>query len=125
MPLSSTLESKDSPQTHPQRQQAQNLGTFVWSIAEILRGDFKQSDYGKVILPFVVMRRLDCILEGSKRTVLEAAKSLPKDVDDATKDMILFGAAGSKLRVYNRSAFTFATLKGQDAGQLQPTCSIT
>ena len=43
--------------------QAQSLASFVWSIAEILRGDFKQSEYGKVILPFVVMRRLDCILE--------------------------------------------------------------
>jgi len=95
-----------------------SLGSFVWSIAEILRGDFKQSEYGKVILPFVVMRRLDCILEGSKKAVLEAAKSLPKSVDDATKDMILFAAAGSNLKVYNLSAFTFATLKGQDAGQL-------
>lgn len=44
----------------------QGLGGFVWSIAEILRGDFKQSEYGKVILPFVVMRRLDCILEASE-----------------------------------------------------------
>lgn len=95
-----------------------SLGSFVWSIAEILRGDFKQSEYGKVILPFVVMRRLDCILEGSKTAVLDAAKSLPKSVDDATKDMILFGAAGSNLKVYNLSAFTFASLKGQDAAQL-------
>ena len=38
-----------------------NLSSFAWSIAEILRGNFKQSDYGKVILPFVVLRRLDCI----------------------------------------------------------------
>jgi type I restriction enzyme M protein len=90
----------------------------VWSIAEILRGDFKQSEYGKVILPFVVMRRLDCILEGSKDAVLKAAKALPKGVDDPTKDMILFGAAGSNLKVYNLSAFTFKSLKGQDAGQL-------
>jgi type I restriction enzyme M protein len=44
----------------------QNLSSFSWSIAEILRGDFKQSEYGKVILPFVVLRRLDCILEASK-----------------------------------------------------------
>ena len=43
------------------------LGGFVWSIAEILRGDFKQSEYGKVILPFIVLRRLDCLLEASKR----------------------------------------------------------
>ena len=45
-------------------QKVQSLSSFAWSIAEILRGDFKQSEYGKVILPFVVLRRLDCILEG-------------------------------------------------------------
>lgn len=50
-------------------QQANVLANFVWQIAEILRGDFKQSEYGKVILPFVVLRRLDCILEPSKDAV--------------------------------------------------------
>jgi type I restriction enzyme M protein len=97
---------------------AQSLASFVWTIAEILRGDFKQSEYGKVILPFVVMRRLDCILEASKDAVLKAAKGLPKGVDDPTKDMILFGAAGDNLKVYNLSAFTFKSLKGQDPGHL-------
>ena len=52
------------------------LGGFVWSIAEILRGDFKQSEYGKVILPFIVLRRLDCLLDATKQDVLEAAKGL-------------------------------------------------
>jgi type I restriction enzyme M protein len=96
----------------------QNLGSFVWSIAEILRGDFKQSEYGKVVLPFVVLRRLDCILEETKADVLEAEKNLPDGVDDETRDMILFGAAGDKVRVYNTSRFTFESLKGQDPGQL-------
>ncbi|TXL75120.1 SAM-dependent DNA methyltransferase [Vineibacter terrae] len=96
----------------------QSLSSFVWSIAEILRGDFKQSEYGKVILPFVVMRRLDCILEGSKQAVLTAEKKLPKGVDEATRDMILFGAVGGNVKVYNLSRFTFETLKGQDPGQL-------
>ena len=41
---------------------AQALASFIWSIAELLRGDYKQSDYGKVILPFTVLRRLDCVL---------------------------------------------------------------
>ncbi|WP_082809735.1 type I restriction-modification system subunit M N-terminal domain-containing protein [Labrenzia sp. CP4] len=54
-----------------------SLGGFVWSIAEILRGDFKQSEYGKVVLPFVVLRRLDCLLESSKLAVLEAEKNAP------------------------------------------------
>jgi len=96
----------------------QNLGSFVWSIAEILRGDFKQSEYGKVILPFVVLRRLDCILEDTKNAVLEAAKSLPDGVDEPTRDMILFGAVGDNVKVYNLSRFTFSKLKGQDPGQL-------
>jgi len=96
----------------------QNLGSFVWSIAEILRGDFKQSEYGKVILPFVVLRRLDCILEESKGAVLETAKSLPDGVDEPTRDMILFGAVGGNVKVYNLSAFTCSKLKGQDPGQI-------
>ena len=96
----------------------QGLGGFVWSIAEILRGDFKQSEYGKVILPFIVLRRLDCLLDASKRDVLEAAKGLSDAVDDPTKDMILFAAAGENIRVYNLSAFTFESLKAQDPGHL-------
>lgn len=48
----------------------QSLSAFIWSVADLLRGDYKQSDYGKVILPFTVLRRLDCVLEGTKPTVL-------------------------------------------------------
>ena len=94
------------------------LGSFIWSIAEILRGDFKQSEYGKVILPFIVLRRLDCLLDASKRDVLVAAKGLSDAVDDPTRDMILFAAAGENIKVYNLSAFTFESLKAQDPGQL-------
>lgn len=95
-----------------------NLSGFVWSIAEILRGDFKQSEYGKVMLPFVVLRRLDCLLSESKEAVLAVEKTLPKEADDATRDMILFGAVGGNVKVYNLSRFTFESLKGQDPGQL-------
>ena len=49
----------------------QNLSAFIWSVADLLRGDYKQSDYGKVILPFTVLRRLDCVLEPTKAAVLE------------------------------------------------------
>jgi type I restriction enzyme M protein len=48
-----------------------NLSAFIWSVADLLRGDYKQSDYGKVILPFTVLRRLDCVLEPTKAEVLE------------------------------------------------------
>jgi len=42
------------------------LTSFIWSVADLLRGSFKQSEYGQIIMPFVVMRRLDCILERTK-----------------------------------------------------------
>ena len=48
----------------------QTLSAFIWSVADLLRGDYKQSDYGKVILPFTVLRRLDCVLEPTKAAVL-------------------------------------------------------
>ena len=92
-----------------------SLGAFVWSIAELLRGDFKQSEYGKVILPFVVLRRLDCILEESKPAVLKMAESLPDEMDDEARDTLLSGAVGRGIKLYNLSRFTFASLKGQDA----------
>ncbi len=48
-----------------------NLSSFIWSVADLLRSDYKQSDYGKVILPFTVLRRLDCVLEATKDAVLK------------------------------------------------------
>lgn len=90
------------------------LSAFVWSIAETLRGDFKQSEYGKVVLPFVVLRRLDCILEATKAAVLDMAATLPADMDDEARDTLLAGAVGQNMRLYNLSRFTFASLKGQD-----------
>jgi type I restriction enzyme M protein len=48
----------------------QSLSAFIWSVADLLRGDYKQADYGKVILPFTVLRRLDCVLEPTKGAVL-------------------------------------------------------
>ena len=45
---------------------------FLWSVADLLRGDYKQADYGKVILPFTVLRRLDCVLEPTKNQVLQS-----------------------------------------------------
>lgn len=49
----------------------QERANFIWSIADLLRGDFKQSEYGRVILPFTVLRRLDCLLEPTKPEVLK------------------------------------------------------
>ena len=66
-----TTSAPFTPQPSPQSSGKQNLSAFIWSVADLLRGDYKQSDYGKVILPFTVLRRLDCVLEPTKAAVLE------------------------------------------------------
>ena len=53
-----------------------NHAAFIWSVADLLRGDYKQSEYGKVILPLTVLRRLDCVLEPTKAAVLDRAEKL-------------------------------------------------
>jgi type I restriction enzyme M protein len=63
---------------------ATNLSSFIWSVADLLRGSYKQSDYGKVILPFTVLRRLDCILEPTKNQVLEEFKKRTNEGVDPT-----------------------------------------
>lgn len=48
----------------------QSLSAFIWSVADLLRGDYKPADYGTVILPFTVLRRLDAVLAPTKAAVL-------------------------------------------------------
>lgn len=79
--------------------------SFIWSVADLLRGDYKQSEYGRVILPLTVMRRLDCVLEPKKEDVLEKAKGLPKKADEAMRDLMLCQAAGKGMTFYNTSKF--------------------
>ena len=79
--------------------------SFIWSVADLLRGDYKQSEYGRVILPLTVLRRLDCVLEPTKEKVLAKAKSLPKKADEAMKDLMLCKAAGRGMTFYNTSKF--------------------
>jgi type I restriction enzyme M protein len=77
----------------------QNLSSLIWSVADLLRGDYKQSDYGKVIMPFTVLRRLDCILEPTKAEVLTEYQKRTKEGVDPT----LFLNRISKQSFYNCS----------------------
>ena len=60
-----------------------NHAAFIWSVADLLRGDYKQSEYGRVILPLVVLRRLDCVLEPTKAEVLAELPAGPVTVEGA------------------------------------------
>ncbi|WP_293682350.1 type I restriction-modification system subunit M N-terminal domain-containing protein [Thiolapillus sp.] len=53
-----------------------NLDTEIWAVADLLRGDFKQSEFGKIILPFTVLRRLECVLEPTREAVLEQYEAI-------------------------------------------------
>ena len=81
-----------------------NHAGLIWSIAELLRGDYRQSDYGKVILPLVVMRRLDQVLEPTKAQVLAEAEQLQRE-GIGNAELLLRGVAGQQF--FNRSKLTF------------------
>jgi len=86
----------------------QTLSAFIWSVADLLRGDYKQSDYGKVILPFTVLRRLDCVLEPTKAAVL--AELADKDRQGINPEPFLLRKA--KQNFYNQSPLDLAKLLG-------------
>lgn len=80
---------------------------LIWEVADLLRGDYKQSDYGKVILPMTVLRRLDCILEPSKQKVLAYLPRV-ESFKESAKDIALNKIAG--FNFHNRSQYNFEKL---------------
>jgi type I restriction enzyme M protein len=86
----------------------QDKASFIWSVADLLRGDFKQYDYQKVILPLTVLRRLDCVLEPTKEKVLKAYDKAKKG-KIKNFEPLLNRASGYKF--HNRSKLDFAKLK--------------
>jgi type I restriction enzyme M protein len=80
---------------------------FLWSIADLLRGDFKQSQYGRIILPFTLLRRLECVLETTKQAVLDAAKE-HQTKPDLVREKLLLRAANQQF--YNASPLSLGTL---------------
>jgi type I restriction enzyme M protein len=95
-----------------------NHAAFIWSVADRLRGDYKQSDYGKVILPLTVLRRLDCVLEPTKADVLARAKSLKGKIENVGPVL----KAVSREQFFNTSPLDFRRLlddPAQIAGNLR------
>jgi len=95
------------------------LGNDAWSIADSLwtalptKGDVKNT-----ILPFMVLRRLDCVLEPSKQKVLDALKKLNPDATKEMQEKLLSKSTGLGLKVYNSAPFTMAELRNQDPKDL-------
>lgn len=85
-----------------------NLSAFIWSVADLLRGNYKQSEYGKVILPFTVLRRLDCVLAGTKAAVL--SEHATRTAQGLESDVFVRKVANATF--YNTSPLDLPTLMG-------------
>jgi type I restriction enzyme M protein len=87
---------------------------FIWSVADLLRGDFKQSQYGRIILPFTLLRRLECVLEPNKAKVL-AAHDQHQTKPDSVREKLLLRAADQQF--FNDSPLTLGTLSDSQTAE--------
>jgi type I restriction enzyme M protein len=83
------------------------IAEFLWKIADLIKDDYDAKDYEDVILPFTLLRRLDCVLQPTHDAVRQAAAKY-KAVPDQTRDALLTRAAGQ--RFYNTSEYSLAEL---------------
>ncbi len=96
----------------------QDKANFIWQVADdLLRGTFKAHEYGDVILPFVVLRRLDMVLEPNKDAVIETFKQFNTKLNEEQLTPVLKQSAG-KLDFYNRSFYDLRRL-AQDSSNLE------
>jgi type I restriction enzyme M protein len=86
---------------------------FLWSIADLLRGDFRQSQYGRIILPFTLLRRMECVLAPTKDAVLAQARE-HQSKPDAVREKLLLRASGHQF--FNASRLTLETLSDTQTG---------
>lgn len=92
----------------PRTETVKRHADFIWEVADLLRGDYKQADYGKVILPFTVLRRLDCVLEPTKEKVLDYYENKLPTLKLSNPEPLLNKMAGYAF--HNTSKFTFQKL---------------
>ncbi|MEI8236109.1 MAG: class I SAM-dependent DNA methyltransferase [Methylococcaceae bacterium] len=95
-------------------QNTNNQAAFIWSLADLLRGDFRQSQYGRIILPFTLLRRLECVLAPTKEAVLTQYDSLQTmSFSPEAQEKVLLRAAGN-LSFFNTSKMDLSKLGEKD-----------
>jgi type I restriction enzyme M protein len=99
-------DTETEPMTTSDSTTIKNHASFIWSVADLLRGDYKQSEYGKVILPLTVLRRLDCVLEPTKTKVL--GTHIKYAARSENLDPVLTAASGQQF--FNTSKLTMPRL---------------
>lgn len=99
-------------------QNSNNLATFCWSIADLLRGDFKQSQYGRIIHPFTLLRRLEGVLEESKEAVLAEYEKVQKmNLPEAAQEKMLLRATKSASNPKGLSFFNTSKMDMSKLGE--------
>lgn len=99
-------------------QSPNNQAAFIWSLADLLRGDFKQSQYGRVILPFTLLRRLEGVLEETKEAVLSKYQEVQKmDLPEEAQDKLLFRATKTKKNAKGLSFFNTSKMDLSKLGE--------
>ncbi len=95
-------------------QETNNLAADLWTLADLLRGDFKQSQYGRIILPFTLLRRLECVFAASKEAVLKQLPAVEqmKLPEEAQEKMLL--RATNDLKFFNTSPMDLGSLGESD-----------
>lgn len=111
---------------HIKTSDSATLSTFIWKVADELWGDFKHTDFARIIIPLLLLRRLECVLEPTKARVLEEYQN----EKDSGIDLDLILPSFSGLPFYNISPYTLDTLGGTSTranledyvSKLAPTC---
>lgn len=88
------------------------LTTFIWQIADLLRGPYRPPQYERVMLPMTVLRRFDCVLAAKKSAVLRKYDQVKDKYKNEALDKVLNAAAGKGQRFHNHSPLDFEKLKG-------------
>src|SRR5699024_9313091 len=91
------------------------MASFIWSVADLLRGNFRQSQYGRIILPFTLLRRLECVLAPTKEAVLAAAEE-HQNKPDLLRDTLLKQASGEAF--FNTSSFALGSVSDRKSTRL-------
>ena len=89
------------------KSQTENFASFIWAVADTLRGPFQEDDYGNIILPFALLRRLECVLEPTRSEVADLVKLLNFQQDSSDDSLI---KAKANAPFFNVTSFTLASL---------------
>ena len=93
--------------------------SLIRIIEDFLRHDYTQTECGRIILPLIILRRLDCLLRETEKTILDEGCMIAEGIDGEARRDILYTAASARGLICNRSQFNLNSLKYQGSSRLK------